>query len=84
MPSRSQYALMSSKDRNAVLFICFSSAVAFFDFLIYLYLADIIAAAFFPANTSAAMAKTAQSTMLFQRLKDVIFFRYVSLYVLQK
>ena len=47
MPSRSQYALMSSKDRNAVLFICFSSAVAFFDFLIYLYLADIIAAAFF-------------------------------------
>ena len=57
MPSRSQYALMSSKDRNAVLFICFSSAVAFFDFLIYLYLADIIAAAFFPANTSAAMAK---------------------------
>ena len=57
MPSRSQYALMSSKDRNAILFICFSSAVAFFDFLIYLYLADIIAAAFFPANTSATMAK---------------------------
>ena len=56
MPSRSQYALMSSKDRNAVLFICFSSAVAFFDFLIYLYLANIIAATFLPANADSTVA----------------------------
>ncbi len=51
MPSRSEHALMSSKDRNMVLFICFSSAVAFFDFLIYLYMADIISATVFPVNT---------------------------------
>ena len=57
MPSRSQYAMMSSKDRNTVLFICFSSAVAFFDFLIYLYLADIMATAFFPANIDPAITK---------------------------
>lgn len=57
MPSRSQYALMSSKDRNTVLFMCFSSAVAFFDFLIYLYLSDIVAAAFFPANVNPAITK---------------------------
>ena len=50
MPSRSQYALMSSKDKNLVLFVCFSSAVAFFDFLIYLYMADIVSSTFFPAN----------------------------------
>ena len=50
MPSRSEYALMSSIDRNMVLFICFSSAIAFFDFLIYLYIADTVALAFFPAN----------------------------------
>ena len=56
MPSRSQYALMSSKDRNAVLFICFSSAVAFFDFLIYLYLANTIAATFLPANADSTVA----------------------------
>jgi len=47
MPSRSEYALMSSIDRNMVLFICFSSAIAFFDFLIYLYIADTVALAFF-------------------------------------
>lgn len=57
MPSRSQYALMSSKDRNTVLFMCFSSAVAFFDFLIYLYLSDIVAAAFFPVNVNPAITK---------------------------
>lgn len=50
MPSRPEYALMSSKDRNTLMFICFSSAMAFFDFLIYLYMADIISATFFPAN----------------------------------
>ncbi|KAA0915472.1 MFS transporter [Psychrobacter sp. ANT_WB68] len=64
MPSRSQYALMSSKDRNAILFVCFNSAVAFFDFLIYLYLADIIAATFLPANADATVA-TLQGLGLF-------------------
>ncbi|MGP9689251.1 MFS transporter [Psychrobacter sp. AOP22-C1-C5] len=57
MPSRSQYALMSSKDRNTLLFICFSSAVAFFDFLIYLYISDIVVAAFFPANANPTVAR---------------------------
>ncbi|MDN3399651.1 MFS transporter [Psychrobacter sp. APC 3426] len=57
MPSRSQYALMSSKDRNMVLFICFSSAVAFFDFLIYLYISDIVATAFFPVNSDPNIAR---------------------------
>lgn len=57
MPSRSQYALMSSKDRNMVLFICFSSAVAFFDFLIYLYIADTVSLAFFPTNIDPNVVK---------------------------
>lgn len=57
MPSRSQYALMSSKDKNTILFICFSSAVAFFDFLIYLYLSDVVAAAFFPTHINPAITK---------------------------
>lgn len=52
MPSRSQYAIMSSKDKNIVLFICFCSAIAFFDFLIYLYIADVVSSAFFPASTN--------------------------------
>lgn len=81
MPSRSQYAMMSSKDRNTVLFICFSSAVAFFDFLIYLYLADIMAAAFFPANIDPAITKM-QGLGLFaigylaRPLGGIIFGRY--------
>ncbi|WP_201527530.1 MFS transporter [Psychrobacter frigidicola] len=57
MPSRSQYALMSSADKNMVLFICFSSAVAFFDFLIYLYMADIVSSTFFPANLDPNISK---------------------------
>ncbi|AMN67881.1 MULTISPECIES: MFS transporter [unclassified Psychrobacter] len=57
MPSRSQYALMSSKDKNIVLFICFCSAIAFFDFLIYLYIADIVSSAFFPASTNPDVLK---------------------------
>ncbi len=57
MPSRSQYALMSSKDKNMVLFVCLSSAVAFFDFLIYLYLSDTVAAAFFPASIDSNTEK---------------------------
>lgn len=81
MPSRSQYAMMSSKDRNTVLFICFSSAVAFFDFLIYLYLADIMATAFFPANIDPAITKV-QGLGLFaigylaRPLGGIIFGRY--------
>lgn len=50
MPARSEYALMSSKDRNMMLIVCLSSAVALFDFLIYFYMADIISLVFFPAN----------------------------------
>ncbi len=81
MPSRSEYALMSSKDRNTILFICFSSAVAFFDFLIYLYLSDIIAASFFPTITDPAVIKI-QGLVLFaigylaRPLGGVIFGRY--------
>ena len=81
MPSRSQYALMSSKDKNTLLFICFSSAVAFFDFLIYLYIADVVAAAFFPANVNPAITKI-QGLGLFavgylaRPLGGVIFGRY--------
>ncbi|MBF2719565.1 MFS transporter [Psychrobacter sp. NG254] len=57
MPSRSQYALMSTKDKNTVLFISSISAVVFFDFLIYLYIADIVSAAFFPIDTDPNVAK---------------------------
>ncbi len=63
MPSRSQYALMSSKDKNTILFIGFSSAVAFFDFLIYLYIADIVSIAFFP--TISPTATRIQGLILF-------------------
>lgn len=37
--------------------IIYSNCVAFFDFLIYLYLADIIALTFFPANDNPLIAK---------------------------
>lgn len=57
MPSRSEYALMSSKDRNMVMFICFSTAVAFFDFLIYFYIAETISSAFFPASIDPNITK---------------------------
>lgn len=57
MPSRPQYSLMSSKDRNMVLFVCLSSAITFFDFLIYLYLADTIAANFFPTTLHTTLSK---------------------------
>ena len=57
MPSRSEYALMSSKDKNMMLFICFSGAIVFFDFLIYLYMADFISTAFFPANVDPSITK---------------------------
>ncbi len=53
MPSRPEHALMSSKDRNMMIFVCLSSAVAFFDFLIYLYMAEIISTTFFPVNADS-------------------------------
>lgn len=85
MPSRSQYALMDPKDRNIVLFVCFSSAVAFFDFLIYLFMADVISAAFFPADTSSSITKL-QGLGLFaigylaRPIGGVIFGRYGDIY----
>lgn len=81
MPSRPQYALMSPKDRNIVLFVCFSSAVMFFDFLIYLYMVDVISAAFFPANADSAITRL-QGLGLFtigylaRPLGGIIFGRY--------
>lgn len=81
MPSRPQYALMSSKDKNMVLFICFSSAVAFFDFLIYLYIADFISLAFFPVNVDPTITRL-QGLGLFavgylaRPLGGIIFGRY--------
>ncbi|WP_372844040.1 MFS transporter [Psychrobacter sp.] len=81
MPSRSQYALMSSKDKNTVLFTCYSSAIAFFDFLIYLYLADMLAATLFPVSSDPSLMKI-QGLSLFaigyvaRPLGGVIFGRY--------
>lgn len=57
MPSRPLNTLMSSKDRDMMLYVCFCSAIVFFDFLIYLYLADTIAANFFPVNVDPNVAK---------------------------
>ena len=81
MPSRSEYALMSSKDRNMMLFICFSSAIIFFDFLIYLYMADYISSAFFPVSLDPRITKL-QGLSLFavgylaRPLGGIIFGRY--------
>ena len=57
MPSRPLYALMSTKDKNMVIFICLTSAITFFDFLIYLYMADYISAAFFPVNVDPRVTR---------------------------
>ncbi len=57
MPSRPLYALMSPKDKNMVIFICLTSAITFFDFLIYLYMADYISSAFFPANVDPRVTR---------------------------
>lgn len=81
MPSRSQYALMTSKDRNMVLFTCYSSAIGFFDFLIYFYLAEMMAATMFPVSSDPNTAKI-QGLALFaigyvaRPLGGVIFGRY--------
>lgn len=57
MPARPQYELMSSKDKNMVMFVCFSSAVMFFDFLIYLYMADIVSTTFLPDTIDPKFAR---------------------------
>ncbi|WP_352338638.1 MFS transporter [Psychrobacter sp. 16-MNA-CIBAN-0192] len=57
MPARPQYELMSSKDKNMVMFVCFSSAIMFFDFLIYLYMADIVSATFLPDTIDSKFAR---------------------------
>lgn len=81
MPSRFQYELMSFKDKNKILFMCFSSAVLFFDFLIYLYIADIISSAFFPAHIDPKITKL-QGLGLFavgylaRPLGGIVFGRY--------
>ena len=84
MPSRSQYALMSSKDKNIVWFISFSSAVAFFDFLIYLYISDIVASAIFSGSSDPSTTKL-QGIGLFvvgylaRPLGGVLFGRYADI-----
>ena len=84
MPSRSEHALMSSKDRNMVLFVCFSSAVAFFDFLIYLYIADTISIVFFPTNANPLITRL-QGLSLFaigylaRPLGGILFSRYADI-----
>ncbi|GAA0311607.1 MFS transporter [Psychrobacter aestuarii] len=50
MPNRSPYAMMSVQDKNMVAFTCACSAILFFDFLIYLYLADVISTTVFSAD----------------------------------
>ncbi len=81
MPSRPQYALMSPKDRNIVIFVCLTSAITFFDFLIYLYMADYISSAFFPLNADPRVTRL-QGLGLFaigylaRPLGGVIFGRY--------
>ena len=57
MPARPQYDLMSLKDKNMVMFVCFSSAVMFFDFLIYLYMADIVSTTFLPDTIDPRFAR---------------------------
>ena len=57
MPARPQYEMMSLKDKNMVMFVCFSSAVMFFDFLIYLYMADIVSTTFLPDTIDPRFAR---------------------------
>ncbi|MGO1513329.1 MFS transporter [Psychrobacter sp.] len=84
MPSRSQYALMSSKDKNIVWLISFSSAVAFFAFLIYLYISDIVASAIFSGSSDPSTTKL-QGIGLFvvgylaRPLGGVLFGRYADI-----
>ncbi|WP_011960950.1 MFS transporter [Psychrobacter raelei] len=47
----------SSVSPKQLMVICFGNAVAYFDFLIYLFMADIISATFFPANDDPLLAK---------------------------
>lgn len=53
-------ALSDSKSAlkpKQLMVICFGNAVTYFDFLIYLFMADIISAAFFPASNDPLLAK---------------------------
>lgn len=53
-------ALSDSKgsfSTKQLMIICFGNAIAYFDFLIYLFLADIISAAFFPINDDPLISK---------------------------
>lgn len=47
----------SSVSPKQLMIICFSNAVAYFDFLIYLFMADIISSTFFPVNDDPLVAK---------------------------
>lgn len=81
MPARPQYDLMSLKDKNMVMFVCFSSAVMFFDFLMYLYMADIVSTTFLPDIIDPRFARL-QSLGLFaigylaRPLGGILFGRY--------
>ena len=64
-----------------VMFVCFSSAVMFFDFLIYLYMADIVSSTFLPHTIDPKFARL-QSLGLFaigylaRPLGGILFGRY--------
>ncbi|WP_296405003.1 MFS transporter [Psychrobacter sp.] len=47
----------STVSPKKLLIICASNAVTYFDFLIYLFMADIISSTFFPANNDPTLAK---------------------------
>src|SRR5690554_6032661 len=47
----------SSVSPKQLMIICASNAVTYFDFLIYLFMADIISSTFFPANDDPILAK---------------------------
>ena len=47
----------SSVSPKQLMIICASNAVTYFDFLIYLFMADIISTTFFPVNDDPLLAK---------------------------
>ncbi|PNK60074.1 MFS transporter [Psychrobacter sp. FDAARGOS_221] len=47
----------TSLSPKQLMVICFGNAVAYFDFLIYLFMADIISATFFPTHENPVLAK---------------------------
>lgn len=84
MPTRPKYALMSARDRKTILFTFLTSAVTYFDFLIYLYMAEIISTTFFPTNADPIIIKL-QGLSVFaigyvaRPLGGIIFGRYADL-----